>query len=101
MPKTPPAPPTSPAAPLHESAQRDTMVQAAFDSYLRDVIPLGAPTVQITESKRAFYAGAQAVLQIVVAIGEDDVTEEQGVAIFESCQRELQAFLRDVVGGRA
>jgi hypothetical protein len=94
-----PTPPDEPARP--QPARNGTRIQEAWNSYLRDVVPHDAPAVQITESKRAFFAGAQALIQAVVAIGEDDVTEDQGVEILEDCQRELQAFLADVTGGRA
>lgn len=79
----------------------DMTIQAMWVSYMDEVIPKGASPVQIQECKRAFVAGAKAVLGIVVAIGEDDVSEEQGVEILEGLQGECRAFVADVLEGRA
>jgi hypothetical protein len=79
----------------------DNFVQGEFDSYLRDVVPVGAPPAQIAECKRAFFAGAHALLSAFIAIGEDSVTEEAGVEWLESIQAELSTFKEDVLAGRA
>lgn len=76
-------------------------IQAAWDTYLREVVPLGAPAVQITESKRAFFAGAQALLGVVLELGDDDSPEDEGVEVLEALRLELEAFKDSVVGGRA
>jgi hypothetical protein len=71
-------------------------------SYLDQVIPVGAPLVQIQESKRAFYAAAGLVLDLLMSgIGDDTVSEEDGVAYLESLHQEVRAFVGDVVNGRA
>lgn len=77
------------------------IIQAEFDSYLKDVIPVDAPTVQIVESKRAFFAGAQSMMHQMLLISEDVVTEDQGVNRLEAIRLELEQFKKDVVGGRA
>lgn len=70
-------------------------------SYMDQVIPKDAPTIQIQEGKRAFVAGAKAVLGIVTAIGEDDVSEDQGIDILEALHIECRTFVEDVLSGRA
>ena len=70
-------------------------------SYAVTVIPVAAPKVQYQESCRAFFAGAWAALNLVAAIGEEAVTDEQGAAYIESLMQECREFNRDVVGGRA
>ena len=70
-------------------------------SYMDEVLPKDAPAVQIQESKRAFVAGARGVIGILLAIGDDSVSEEQGVDIIEALHQECRAFVKDVLEGRA
>lgn len=78
-----------------------TLVQQAWDSYLREVIPFDAPAVQIAESKRAFFAGAQAAMQLYCEIGEPHISKDDGVARLEGMMAELTAFKDAVVKGEA
>jgi hypothetical protein len=60
------------------------------------------PDVQRSEMRRAFYAGAYGMLMgAAFGPGEEDVSEEEGVAMFEAWRKELEAFQRDVLEGRA
>jgi hypothetical protein len=43
-------------------------IRQAWQSYCRDVIPKTAGTVQITETRRAFYAGAWEVICVLQAL---------------------------------
>jgi hypothetical protein len=70
-------------------------------AYLDDVVPKGAPQVQLQETKRAFYAGVKAALGILTEIGDDTISEDQGVAIIEAMHEECRAFINDVLEGRA
>lgn len=67
-------------------------IQQAWESYLRDVVPVGAPAVQITESKRAFFAGALAAFAVYTDIAPDDVSEDEGVQRLEDLMAELDAY---------
>lgn len=53
-----------------------------------DVIPKDAPTVQIQECKRAFVGGVQALLAIVLEIGDDHVSEDAAVKALEGISDE-------------
>jgi hypothetical protein len=70
-------------------------------SYASNVMPTGAPEVQLTECRRAFMAGAWAMLQACKRVGEPDVSEEAGVIYLSSLEAELAAFYRDVKSGKA
>lgn len=76
-------------------------VRDAWDSYKAQAMPPDAHPVQIQECRRAFYAGFWAMLNINVGVGDDAVTEAQGVFVLESVIRECRAFQRDVQSGRA
>lgn len=59
---------------------------------LRDV----TNPVQIEETRRAFYGGAAAMLDLMQRVAPDDVSEDQGVVILQALQDELKAFATDM-----
>jgi hypothetical protein len=76
-------------------------IEAGWESYRREVIPADAPAVQVSECRRSFFAGAQAVLSEMNAISEPNVSEAEGVRRLEGMHRECRAFCADVKAGRA
>lgn len=78
------------------------LIDAGWRSYAEHVLPAGASKVQTQETKRAFYAGAVHLFGALgMFIGLGDVSEDAGLAIMESVDEEIKAFLRDVKSGRA
>lgn len=77
------------------------LIREAWECYNRDVLPRDAPPVQRSECRRAFYSGAQALLGIVACIGDDSVSEADGVGILEGLRGELDGFARLIKSGRA
>jgi hypothetical protein len=75
-------------------------LKEAWESYARDVLPMMASTVQRQETRRAFYAGAQAMMAVAKVIGTDAVSEADGVLAFEACDQELMEFNLAVKAGR-
>jgi hypothetical protein len=73
----------------------------AWESYQSQVMPHDAGHSQRVETRRAFYAGAQAVLQMALAIGEDSVSEAQGIILLETLKRECEAFVDLIRKGKA
>ena len=69
-------------------------------SYQSAVLPQNCPAIQRVETRRAFYAGAQAMLALIARIDED-VPDEQGVEYLERFRRELQGFAELVAQGAA
>lgn len=76
-------------------------IAAFWESYRREVLPADAPDIQVQECRRAFYAGAKAVVAIVTEIGDDSVTEDQGLDILTGLHEECRTFVADVMRGRA
>lgn len=73
-----------------------------WESYRQNVLPKPVSAVQVTETRRAFYAGAQALLMLIVShvtIGEE-ITEEDELLMLELTQ-ELTQFFADVKQGKA
>lgn len=55
---------------------------------------------QYNEMRRAFYAGASAVLAINWEIGDDSVTEEEGMQWIGNMTQEVTEFCEGVKSGK-
>jgi len=72
-----------------------------WDSY-QTLLPKDAPAVQIQETRRAFYAGAQALFSNVMTILEPGAEPTDNDLIFmDALVRELAQFTEDLKAGRA
>lgn len=59
------------------------------------LVPAGAPPVQVEETRRAFFAGAIAVLEVVGRISSDDsIDVEKGIEMLEGMTEEVQDYIR-------
>jgi hypothetical protein len=79
------------------------LVKAEWETFRRDVIPAGAPPVQIQEMRRAFYAGAHAIFQLLLRI-MDPASEEPtagDLMAVTHIDRELKEFVTAVLQGKA
>lgn len=56
--------------------------------------------IQFTETKKAFFAGATAMLSMVQSVGDDGVTDEDGVAYLDALHDEILAFMQNFVDAR-
>lgn len=70
----------------------DRTLADMWTSYARMVIPPGTSAAAIRNNQFAFYGGASYVLDILVAIGEDDVSVDTGVATLARLRQELELF---------
>ena len=78
------------------------LIETAWQDYATRVIPPGAPRVQVTESRRAFYAGARSLLGSMVAVlGPGQEPTPADLSIMDSIQEELDQFLGDMLNGKA
>jgi hypothetical protein len=69
----------------------------SFAAYRKAVIPADASPIQIEECRRAFYAGSYFMLtNLREGIGDDAVSEEDGVQHLERLQAECETFLADL-----
>jgi hypothetical protein len=82
-------------------SDKDRLIDKQWLSYRRSVIPEKAPMIQITESRRAFFAGAQALLATIMGILEPGVEATPGdLATMVAISAELDQFAVDVKAGR-
>jgi hypothetical protein len=69
------------------------LVKEQWDSYARDVVPKNASREQITETRRAFYAGAGSVLfGVIAAFAPEAEPTTADLQVMEDIQTELWAF---------
>lgn len=76
-------------------------LEEQWNGFARAVIPADAPKVQRREMKRAFYAGAEAMMRIQYAIGSESVTEAEAIKTLEACQKEAHEFAHQVAIGKS
>lgn len=77
-------------------------IEDVWLSYLTLVIPKGAPEGQVRECKRAFYAGAEALLTTVMGmLSPDAEPTPEDLKNMDDLHRELLRFAVDVKEGRA
>lgn len=76
-------------------------VDSMWKSFAKAVLPRDASSVQRQEMRRAFYGGAWAMLCEFRKIGEDAVSEKQGVAHMERLKTELEVFSVRMLQGKA
>ena len=76
-------------------------IEAQFEDYKEKVIPMDASKTQVSETRRAFYAGAQAMMTIFRVVGTDRVTKSEGEQILVDADQELRRFAEMVQEGKA
>jgi hypothetical protein len=65
------------------------------------VLPANCPDVQRVEMRRAFYAGAQAILfRVITSFAPESEPTEADLKLMDDVHRELLDFAKDVEAGR-
>jgi hypothetical protein len=72
-----------------------------WKSYKKMVIPEGATETQVTETKRAFYAGATAILNVQYLIGDASNSREAQEGMIQGIVEECRDFHENVSKGLA
>lgn len=71
-------------------------IASEWNKFEKAVMPPNAPAVQRKEMRRAFYAGVWAMFQVAKELGEDSVSEEEGVKTLEEIEAECMEFMKQV-----
>ena len=78
------------------------VIESSWVDYRAKVIPRAAPETQVTEMKRAFYAGAACLLDAQCKIlGPGREPTDSDLLIMDGIQAELEQHARDVLAGKA
>jgi hypothetical protein len=81
---------------------RRLLMAEQWDGFSRKVMPADAPQVQRQEMRRAFYAGAQAILHgVIAAFAPESEPTVEDLQIMADLDNELSAFAELVKAGRA
>ena len=73
-----------------------------WDEFARRVLPVGCSVLQRTETRRAFYAGAQSILfRVITAFAPDAEPTAEDIQIMEDLHQELRDFGKLIQEGRA
>ncbi len=67
-----------------------------WNEYKARTMPQNVSKIQLQETRRAFYAGAVAVLSICQEISAYDWTEEEGAIALENLMQECVSFASQV-----
>jgi hypothetical protein len=83
-----------------EAHLKKTLIREAWLSYRDQVIPRNAGSTQLMESRRAFYAGANALLtSIMGALDPESEPTEADFSVMQDIQSELDEFVKQVKAG--
>ena len=74
-------------------------IQEQWESYKAQVIPKGATDGQIRETKKAFYAGVNAILYLQMTMPKT-LSEDAEVAMMEGWVDEISQFVQEVTNGK-
>lgn len=73
-----------------------------WDEFARAVLPKDCSTIQRQEMRRAFYAGAQAILfKVITSFTPEEEPTEKDLEIMNDLHEELNNFTKLVKEGRA
>lgn len=72
------------------------LIGKSWKGFADVVLSARTPEAQRTDMRRAFFAGSQALLDVYKRIGEDDISEEDGVEILNGIHEELIAFAASI-----
>lgn len=76
----------------------DNDIGLAWEEYRLKVVPLDAPVHQVVETRRAFFAGAAALVKMTTRAGGMSPHTARALGGF---QRECERFQAEVASGRA
>jgi hypothetical protein len=87
--------------PIRQSDGELRTVAQMWMLYREYVLPKGCPPIQVSECRRAFYAGVQSVLlDGLLGVGDDSIGEEQAMRHLEALFLECEQFAKDVEAGK-
>lgn len=76
-------------------------IASQWDLFRAAVIPPSAGAMQLRETKRAFYAGARALLALMEQIAANDEPDDVGADSIEQLLQECVQFAQQVEAGKA
>jgi hypothetical protein len=78
---------------------RKNLIMGQWNRFHEAVLPAGAGALQVLEMRRAFFAGAQVMLSILVH-DTKDLSEDEGVVVIDDCYAEIADFAAGIQTGK-
>jgi len=79
-----------------------TRIAAVWTAYRERVVPEDASRIQIQETRRAFYAGATALMALLLAhLDPGSEATADDLRMMDELDAELKRFAADIAEGRA
>lgn len=78
-------------------SERFNTIQQEWEGFSASVLPKNAPQIQRDEMRQAFFAGAWTVVCQTIRIGEDDVSEQEGIDQISRVRAEIEEFKREYI----
>lgn len=76
-----------------------TRIADLWELFDKKVLPPHVHPVQRQEMRRAFYAGAFSVMEIILAIGKTSPTDQEGADALHALMTECVAFIEQLRKG--
>ena len=77
-------------------ADNRNLIDALWRDFQNNVIPPQAGKMQVRDMRRCFFAGATAMLNAILPLAEDDVSEEYAESVMEDLAEEVDRFAQSV-----
>jgi hypothetical protein len=78
------------------------VLRKAHAEFETAVMPIGVSAIQRQEMKRAFYAGAYALLvRQMTIVADPETSEAEGIDYLKGVLHECQAFFDEIAKGKA
>ncbi|MFN6538113.1 MAG: hypothetical protein RM021_017445 [Nostoc sp. EkiNYC01] len=74
------------------SKNKNGKLEGEWLDYSNQAIAINAPAIQRKEMRRAFYAGASAMFNLLTSI-DDSISEEEGAKVIDALQKECIDFM--------
>jgi hypothetical protein len=71
-------------------------IATEWRDYRTKVLPPNCSHIQLQETRRAFYLGVVSALHIMVEIGKDDWSQEEGAVAFDGLIKECERFCSQI-----
>lgn len=75
-------------------------IKGGWESLSEAIFTANSSNVQISEMKKAFYAGAATAINVMIEISAHEVCEDEGAEIFESLRQEILTFKEQLKNGK-
>lgn len=71
-------------------------IEKQYDDLISEIYKSGMHKIQYEELKKAFFAGAATIIDILIKSAHMNLTDDQGAAIFENLRQQVIKFIENM-----